>query len=80
VNHRTKTVGEYRALHDPSGDRRRPWFVQRRSEKNGPWEDVQTYRAGPARFRERDLAINCAYNLEHFIAICQGRVKSKPTR
>lgn len=44
------------------------------------WRDVPTYRNGPARYADRDLAINCAWNLAHFTSICSGRCKARPTR
>lgn len=77
-NLRTKTIGGFRAVHYPDFDRRRPWIVQRFSR--GAWRLVMTYSDGPARFYEREHAINCAWNMEHFYAICTQRVKARPTR
>jgi hypothetical protein len=44
------------------------------------WSDVPTFGSGPARFADRDFAINCAWNLAHFTSICSGRCKARPTR
>lgn len=76
-NLRTKTIGGYRAVYDPAGDRRKPWLVEQRVGAGKQWTPVMTYGDGPARYAHREHAVNCAWNMDHFNEICSGRLKAR---